>query len=370
MRNELNKFGYLQPTSVDNAVSLLTQYGGSARVIAGGTDLLYQMKNHIELLTPTTVIDITQLGLSGISYNSSSGLTIGATTNVSQIQSDPNVNQYYTALAQAAGGHTVQIANQATAAGNISQEVWCWYLRNNYDCWRNGGNVCYAVVGDNRYYHSIFGGNLCYAVHAADLSGALMALGATLTVQGPGGSHTLTMEQFLPGVTIVDGRVKENSLRYNEIITSINVPALAAGTESSYFRIADRTAIDFPLASAAVVAQFSGSTVSSSKVVLGHVATKPLRASSVESAINGQTLTESVISSAAQHAIDGSTPLSHLSVGANGNNQNESANNAFRQYILQGAVKNALRSLPSASPGVQPPIATNPTIYTTSVSTS
>ena len=119
-----------------------------------------------------------------------------------------------------------------------------------------------------------------------------------------------------------------------------------------------------------MVAQFSGSTVSSSKVVLGHVATHPIRAGSVESAINGKTLTESVIGAAAAHATDGSSPLTHLAVGANGNNQNESGNNKFRQYILVGAVTNALRSLPSASPGVQPPTATNPTTFTTSASTS
>jgi len=348
MRNELNVFGYLQPTSVADAVSLLTQAGGTARVVGGGTDLLYLMKDHVQYHLPETLIDITQLGLTGVSYSSSGGLTIGATTPIATIQSDPNVNQYFPALAQAATGHPVQIANQATAAGDISQEVWCWYLRNNYDCWRNGGTQCYAIVGDNRYYHSIFGGNLCYAVHAGDLSGALTALGATLTVQGPGGTHTLTMEQFLPGVSIVDGRVKENSLRYNEIITQINVPTPASGTEQSYFRIADRTAIDFPLASCAVVAQFSGSTVSSSKIILGHVATHPLRAGSAESAINGQQLTETVIANAANAVIDGSTPLTHESVGANGVGQG----NAFRQYILQGALKNALRSLPSASPGV------------------
>jgi xanthine dehydrogenase YagS FAD-binding subunit len=355
MRNELNKFGYLQPTSVSDAVLLLTQNGGQARVIAGGTDLLYQMKNKIENLIPQTVIDITELGLSGISYNSSSGLTIGATTPVATIKSDPNVNQYFPALAQAATGHPVQIANSATAAGDISQDVWCWYLRNNYDCWRNGGNVCYAVVGDNRYYHSIFGGNLCYAVHAGDLSAALMALDATLTIQGPGGTKTMTMEQFLPGVSIVDGRVKENSLRYNEIITQINVPTPASGSQSSYFRIADRTAIDFPLASCAVVANFNGSTVSSSKVILGHVATHPIEAHSVESAINGQQLTEAVIATAAQKALEGSTPLTHESVGAQGAGQG----NAFRQYILSGAVTNALRSLPGASPGVVASTATS-----------
>jgi len=355
MRNELNQFGYLQPTSVSDAVSLLTKYGGQARVIAGGTDLLYQMKQHIELLTPQVVIDISGLNLSGINFSEKSGLSIGATTNVATIKNDANVNQYYPALAQAATGHPAQIGSQATLGGNINQEVWCWYLRNNFDCWRNGGNVCYAINGDNRYYHSLFGGNLCYAVHAADFSAPLMALGATLNVARPGGNTSMTMEQFLPGVTTVDGRVKENSLRYNEIVTAINVPTPAAGTQQSYFRITDRTAIDFPLASAAVVAKFNGSTVSSVKIVLGHVATHPIRASSAESYLVGKQLTETVIAEAAQKALDGSTPLTHKSVGANG----EGANNKFRTFILAGAVTNALRSLPGASPGVVPVASSN-----------
>jgi xanthine dehydrogenase YagS FAD-binding subunit len=340
MRNELKQFGYLQPKSVSDAVLLLTKYGGQARVIAGGTDLQNQMKNQIDLLTPQVVIDLSGLNLNGINYGSS-GLTIGATTTIAAIKSDPNVKQYYPALNQAASGHPVQIGNQATVAGNINQEVWCWYLRNNFDCWRNGGNVCYAVNGDNRYYHSLFGGNLCYAVHASDLAAPLTALDATLTVQGPGGSSTKTMEQFLPGVSIVDGRVTERSLRYNEIVTSINIPTPASGTKQAYFRITDRTAIDFPLASAAVVAKMNGSTVSSAKIVLGHVATHPIRAHSAESYLAGKQLTESVMAEAAQKALDGATPLTHQSVGAHGIGEN----NSFRTYILAGAVTNALRTL-------------------------
>jgi xanthine dehydrogenase YagS FAD-binding subunit len=346
MRNELNQFGYLEPTSVDDAVSMLTQYGGDARVIAGGTDLLYQMKQHIDALTPQYVVDISALGLDGISYSSSSGLTIGATTPVLALQSNPNVVQYYPAIAQATTGHPVQIASQATAAGDISQEVWCWYLRNNYDCWRNGGNVCYATQGDNRYYHSIFGGNLCYAVHAGDLTTALFAHDATLTVAGPGGNTTMSMDQFMPGVTIVDGRVKENSLAYNQIITQINVPTPASGTLSTFFRMTDRAAIDFPLASAAVVAQTSGSTITSARVVLGHVANKPLRAHSAESYLVNQTLplSESVIAQAAQNALSGATPLTHPNISA----ANTGQGNGFRVYIAEGVVKNALRALSTA----------------------
>ena len=345
MRNELNQFGYLLPTSVDDAVSMLTQHGGNARVIAGGTDLIYQMKQKIETLIPQHVVDISALGLDNISYGSS-GLTIGATAPLLSVQSNPNIVQYYPAIAQATTGHPVQIASQATAAGDICQEVWCWYLRNNYDCWRNGGNVCYAVQGDNRYYHSIFGGNLCYAVHAGDLTTALFAHNASLTVAGPGGNSTLSMDQFMPGVSVVDGRVKENTIGYNQIVTQINVPAPPSGQLSTFFRMTDRGAIDFPLASAAVVADTNGSTITSARIYMGHVANKPIRASGAESAIVNQSLplSEQTIATAAANAVKGASPLTHPSTNA----ANAGQGNAFRVWIAQGVVTNAIRALNTA----------------------
>ena len=348
MRNELAKFGYLQPTSVSDAVALLTKYGDKARVIAGGTDLLYRMKNGVKFHQPQYVVDITGLGLSGVTYDGSNGLKIGATTPLSTVKADPNVGQYYTAIKQALTGHPNQIVNQATAAGNICQEVWCWYLRNNYDCWRNGGTVCYAASGDNRYYHSIFGGNLCYAVHAGDLSTALFAMNANVTIAGPGGTRTASMDQFMPGVSIVDGRIKENTLRYNEFVTQISVPVPDAGTKSAFFRIAERDAIDFPFADAAVSATFSGSSVSKASVVLGHVATKPIRATAAQSYLAGKSLTEDVIAQAADQALSGATPLTHTAVGAHGTQEGHSTpGNAFRVYVAKGAVINALRLLNS-----------------------
>jgi len=344
-RYELNPFGYLVPNTVDEAISMLTQYGGNAKVLAGGSDLLYLMKQQVTTHIPQYLVDISALGLANITYGSS-GLTIGATAPVLSVQSNPNIVQNYPAIASATTGHPVQIASQATAAGDICQEVWCWYLRNNYDCWRNGGDVCYAVQGDNRYYHSIFGGNLCYAVHAGDLTTALFAHNASLTVAGPGGNSTLSMDQFMPGVTVVDGRVKENTLAYNQIVTQINVPAPSSGQLSTFFRMTDRGAIDFPLASAAVVAETSGSTIKSARIYMGHVANKPIRASGAESAIVNQSLplSESTIATAAANAVKGATPLTHPNVNA----ANAGHGNAFRVYIAQGVVANAIRALNTA----------------------
>ncbi len=334
--SEVPKFGYLQATSVDNAVSLLTKYSGNARIIGGGTDILSQMKNNITALIPQYVVDISGIGLDYIKYSPSDGLRIGATKTVNDVSQDSNVINNFAALAQATGYiATPQIRNQATIAGNVLQEVWCWYVRNNYpSCWRNGGNVCYAAYGgDNRYYHSIFGGNLCYAVDAGDTAPALFALGAEATIVGPLGQRTVSMDELIPGVSVVDGKVKQNSLHYNEILTEFHVPSPAAGAKSAFHKVRDRGSVDFALASAAVSATFSGSTISKINLVLGGVGTTPIRATSAEQYLAGNQLTDGVISSAAQKALANATPLT------------TGTTNNFRVYLAQGAVKKALQAI-------------------------
>jgi xanthine dehydrogenase YagS FAD-binding subunit len=335
MRTELSKFGVVQATSVGNAISLLSQYGpNDVRAISGGTDVLSRIKQHISLHMPKLVVDISGLGLNYIKYSSSSGFRIGATTPISDIATDANVNTNATVLAQASTNvATPQIQHAATIAGDVLQEVWCPYLRNDYNCWRNGGNVCYGAIGDNRYYHSIFGGRLCYAVHAGDIAPALFSLNATATIQGPGGSRTVTMDQLLPGIGVIEGRVKENSLAHNEILTEFQIPAPSSGTMSSFYKIRERGTWDFALASAAVRVTMSGSTISDASVVLGGVNVVPYRASAAESYLVGKSLSESVYSGAAAAAVQDATPLTF------------GTGNAFRVELAKGAVINALRSL-------------------------
>ena len=334
--NEVPKFGLLTASTPAEAVSLLTQYGDQATIVSGGTDLLYLMKNGVTYKTPNYVVDISSLPLNYIKYDATDGLRIGATTPVSAIASDPNIAQYYPVLSQAAATVAApQIRNQATAAGDIIQDTWCWYLRNNYPCWQNGGNVCYGVLGDNRYYQSIFGGRLTFAVNPGDTPVAYFALNADVTVQGPNGTTNMPISQLLPGVAIVGGKVKENSLQHNEMVTEIHVPALPTNTVSSWYKVRARQSFDFALASAAAVLTMNGSTISAASLVLGGVDVAPHRATAAESYLVGQSLTTSTIQEAAAKAVEGATPLT------------TGTGNSFRVFLAQGAVSKALTLLQS-----------------------
>jgi xanthine dehydrogenase YagS FAD-binding subunit len=335
-RSEVPKFALLEPTSVSDAISMVSQYSqDKARFVSGGTDMITRMKNRIASQMPSYLVDISQLPLSYINSNGNGGLNIGGTTPITTVVDNSTVQSDFSVLSQAANSiATLQIRNTATIAGDVLQEVWCPYFRNNFDCWRNLGNTCYGAIGDNRYYHSIFGGRLCYAVHAGDAAPALTALGATATIQGPLGTRTVTMDDLIPGINIINGRVQENTVAYNEILTEFQIPAQPSGTVSTYYKVRDRGTWDFALASAAVVLHMSGSTVSNATVVLGGVDVKPHRAPAAESALNGQTLTPSVISNAGNAAVQDATPLS-----------NAYYDNAYRVQIANGAVVSALNSL-------------------------
>lgn len=333
MRSEVKRMGLLQPSTLQEAVSLLDRFGNEAKIVAGGTDLLYLVKNGVKSHIPQLMIDISGLGLSYINFDGE-GLRIGATTHLSEVAENDIVRERFTVLAEAAErAASPQLRNMATIGGDLLQEVWCWYLRYNYDCWRNGGTICYGAIGDNRFYHSIFGGRLCYAVHPGDIAPALFALNARVVIAGPSGEKTLRMDEFMPGIVLVDGRIKENVLRRNEILKEVIVPTPPAGTKSAYYKIAERGSIDFALASVAVVANMNGSTVNNISIVLGGVDVKPRRAKDAETFLQGKTLNEENITRAADLAVHDAQPLA---IGTG---------NAFRVEIARGAVTKALTKL-------------------------
>ena len=183
----MEKFSYINATSLEQVTSLLSESAwGEVMLIAGGTDLLGELKEYVEI--PKTLINLKTLpGMDGITADAS-GLKIGALATVDDIARHPTIQHHYTVLAQAAASvATPQIRNVGTLGGNLCQRPRCWYYRDEtINCLKKGGDTCYAVDGLSKY-HAILGGDPVYIVHPSDLAPALIALGASVKIVGPRG---------------------------------------------------------------------------------------------------------------------------------------------------------------------------------------
>src|SRR5262249_59409622 len=124
------------------------------------------------------------------------GVTFGALRPLVGLGAPPLIRRQYAVLAEAAEGvATPQIRNVATLAGNVNQRPWCWYYRNGFKCFKNGGATCYSVSGENEF-HAIFGGGPSYIVHPSDTAPALVALDATFRIVGKDGERRVPAAEF------------------------------------------------------------------------------------------------------------------------------------------------------------------------------
>lgn len=303
----MDKFSYVNATSLKQVTSLLSDSGwGEVMMIAGGTDLLSELKEYIE--TPKTLINLKTLpGMDSITADAS-GLKIGALATVADIAMHPTIQHYYTVLAQAAASvATPQIRNAGTLGGNLCQRPRCWYYRDEtVNCLKKGGDICYAIDGLSKY-HAIFGGDPVYIVHPSDIAPALIALNASLKIAGPEGEKTLKVEEFftLPAAN----PFRENVLEPNEIVVEVQVPQPKPNTKSFYLKAREKGAPDFALASVAGVFEMMGKTCQAANVVLGGVAPAPWRSAEAETALTGKMINEAVSMKAGAEAVKDAEPM-------------------------------------------------------------
>lgn len=306
----MHDFDLLCPETVSEAVALKKKLGSGSVFLAGGTNLLYLMKRGVR--KPSTLINLKGIkGLDSITYNSERGLRIGCLVKISELQKAPRVLEDYPILDSCAGRiASPQIRNAATVGGNLSQEVWCWYLTEGFDCWMNGGRHCYAPGGDNRYHHSVAGGYICLAVHPSDLATTFFALDSRILVAGDDRVREMGIDELLPGFTMVEGRLKQNALKNYELLTEVVVPPLKPGTRTIFRKYAARESFDFALSSVAIALKLNDSNrCEDVRVVLGGVATRPYRSVNVESALRGNTLTRDAIEKASAMPFGREIPL-------------------------------------------------------------
>ncbi len=303
----MDKFSYVNATSLEQVTSLLSESGwGEVMLIAGGTDLIGELKEYIE--TPKTLVNLKTLpGMDSIEADAS-GLKIGALATITDIAMHPTIQHHYTVLAQAAVSvATPQIRNVGTLGGNLCQRPRCWYYRDEAaHCLKKGGDTCYAVDGLSKY-HAILGGDPVYIVHPSDLAPALIALGASVKIVGPEGEKTVSLEEFftLPAAN----PFRENVLEPNEIVVEVSVPAPKSNTRSFYLKAREKGAPDFALASVAGVFQMNGKTCEAASVVLGGVAPAPWRSKEAEAALTGKMIDDAVSQQAGSDAVKDAQPL-------------------------------------------------------------
>jgi xanthine dehydrogenase YagS FAD-binding subunit len=318
----LRTFAYVRPGSVSEALKLIEESG--ARIHAGGTDLLGCLRDGV--IQAQTLVSISKLDdLRGIVVAPDGELRLGALTTISEIAAHPVIKETFAALAVAASVvASPQLRNQGTIGGNLCQRPRCWYFRGDYACTRKGGDMCYAVGGENQY-HCIFGGGACVIVHPSDTAPALVALDAKVRITGPKGARVIPLEKFY--VLPDQDATRETVLEPNELVLGVLVPPPVPGLKSSYRKVRARGSWDFAMAGIATAISMKAGKVADARIVLSGVAPIPWRLHAVEKLLVGQKIDAKLIAKAADAAIVGAKPLEQ---------------NGYKLPLVRGLIEEAL----------------------------
>jgi 4-hydroxybenzoyl-CoA reductase subunit beta len=296
----LPRFAYHAPKTVREAVDLLASAAGTgAMLIAGGTDLLPNMKRRQQ--TPATLI-----GLRGIAelktMRNGDGLTIGAGVTLSELVQTPLVRRDYAGLYQAAASvATPHLRNMGTLGGNLCLDTRCNYYDQNYEwrkaidfCMKKDGSTCWVAPSSTK----------CLAVSSTDTAPMLIALGATVSLASVNGVRHVDVADLYG----TDG-INYLTRRPHEVLTAIRLPP-AAEVRSAYWKLRRRGAFDFPVLSVAAAVQTApDGTVEAARIVLGAVASRPVLVLPAAQSLLGKPLSDPAIDEAAEIAAGPARPM-------------------------------------------------------------
>ena len=283
----MRAFEYHAPANLDEAISLLQQHGESARPLAGGTDLVVQMKESAtKFPLPSHLVSLLRLPeLRGIEFSDSEGLRIGAGSTMTEVAESPVIRERYTAIAEGAAlVGSIQTMNMATV-----------------------------------------GGNLCNAAPSADIAPPLIVFDAEAVIVGPSGRRSLPLEEYFlgPGKT---------ALAPHELLAEVRVPVPSAGTGSAYARHTPRKQMDIAVVGVAVALTLASGRIERARVALGAVAPMPVRAGRAEAQLEGEPLSDECLARATDAAVEECSPISDVRGSAE-----------FRRHIVRVTTERMLR---------------------------
>jgi 4-hydroxybenzoyl-CoA reductase subunit beta len=317
-------FAYHAARSVQEAADLLAAAPGEAMLIAGGTDVLPNMKRRQQV--PTSLIGLRHVSALQ-SVANGDGLTIGSGVTLTRLVNDARVRAAYTGLWQAAAQvATPHLRNMGTIGGNLCLDTRCNYYDQNYEwrkaidfCMKKDGQTCWVATSSPK----------CLAVSSTDTAPALLALGATISLVGSGGTREIALTDLY----------RNDGIHYltrspDEVLTTVRLPRLD-GWRSTYWKLRRRGAFDFPVLSVAAAAQIGADrTVTAARIVLGAVASRPVEAAAAGALLVGGPLTDDAIARAADAAAHPSRPMDNTDFSL-----------VWRKRVTRDFVTYALREL-------------------------
>ncbi len=273
----LPAFKLHQPRTLPEAAALLHELGPRARLVAGGTDIVPNMKHG--LVEVRALVSLQHVkSLFGVTHDAST-LRIGAMTSLDDIARDARVREVAPALAEAAAGvGGPHHRRMGTLGGNLCLDTRCRYYNQTY-FWRSALGFC--LKKDGSVCHVVAGGQKCVAAASNDTAPALIALEASIDLQSVRGRRTVEARSFYTA----DG-IRNTVIEPDEIVAGVSLP-MREGRRSAFDKLRRRNAIDFPLLSVAARVDLDGSAISSVDVVVSALAARPRRLTAAQKVPQG-----------------------------------------------------------------------------------
>jgi 4-hydroxybenzoyl-CoA reductase subunit beta len=322
----LPAYRYHRPRGLTEALELLGEHSGQALPVAGGTDLIPNMKHR--LFEPAHLVALKGLPeLRGI-REAEGHLEIGAAETLTTVADDPLVRRWFPSLAEAAG-HVAgpQLRNSGTLGGNLCLDTRCTYY-NQTRFWRQA--LGYCLKKDGEVCHVTRVGKKCVAAHSADTPPVLITLDAVVDLAGTGGGRSVPVADFFLSDGIHNTRVAPG-----ELVTRVRIPLPAAGQRAGYAKLRQRKAIDFPLLTVATTARTDADgRVLQLRGVVTALGARPKELSGWQELADGQRLDESLLDALAERAHAQCHPL-----------ENITADVEWRRAMVPIYVKKALQAM-------------------------
>lgn len=298
----LPEFEYHRPDTIEEAARLLGEFGDGAMPVAGGTDLIPNLKHRLH--EPRHLVSLRGIAsLRGIEVRQGE-LVVGAGESLATVARDGVVRKYAPALAHAAGQVAgPQLRNMGTIGGNLCLDTRCTYYNQSY-FWRRSLGFCLKKDGDSCHVTQV--GRKCVAAHSADTPPVLWVMGARVDLVSAGGERSVAVEDFF----VADG-IANTVRRPDEILVRIRIPLPGKGSRAAFTKLRQRRSIDFPVLNMAVAVTLGpDDAVRALRLVVSGLGARPREVTGLDEIV-GSRLDDELMAAVAELAHQQCRPLTN-----------------------------------------------------------